>query len=49
MIRLGANVNDLTHISIQGMGRPLVEENRSVAGSMVKESRPPFAPFPESC
>jgi len=40
MIRLCANSNDPTHISMQGMGQPLPEENRSVAGSMVKESRP---------
>ena len=40
MIRLCANTNDPTHISMQGMGQPLPEENRSVAGSMVKDSRP---------
>ena len=40
MIRLGANVTDPTHISMQGMGEPIPDDRHSVAGSMVKESRP---------
>lgn len=40
IIRLGAEMNDPTHISMQGIGDPLPEEHHSVAGSMVKESRP---------
>jgi len=40
IIRLGANDADATHISMQGMGQPIPDENRSVAGSMVKEPLP---------
>jgi len=40
MVRLCANVSDPTHISMQGMGEPIPDENQSVSGSMVKESRP---------
>jgi len=42
MIRLVANVNDPTHISMQGMGEPISDpdEIHSVSGSMVKGSRP---------
>jgi len=40
VIRLGAHATEATHISMQGMGEPIPEENRSISGSMVKESRP---------
>lgn len=40
IIRLGVNSANATHISMQGMGQPIPEENRSVAGSMVKEPLP---------
>jgi hypothetical protein len=37
IIRLGKNATEATHISMQGMGQPIPEDNRSIAGSMVKE------------
>jgi len=40
VLRLGANATDPTHISMQGMGEPIPDDNRSVAGSMVKEPIP---------
>jgi len=40
MIRLGVNGADATHISMQGIGQPIPEENRSVTGSMMKEPLP---------
>ncbi|KAI9436015.1 hypothetical protein H4582DRAFT_1958494 [Lactarius indigo] len=40
VLRMGNLATEATHISMQGMGEPIPEENRSVAGSMVKESLP---------
>jgi len=40
IIRLGINATEATHISMQGMGQPIPEENRSIAGSMTKEPLP---------
>jgi len=40
IIRLGVNAAEATHISMQGMGQPIPEDNRSIAGSMVKEPLP---------
>jgi len=39
--RLIADATEATHISMQGMGAPIPEENRSIAGSVVKEAFPP--------
>ncbi|KAH9041077.1 hypothetical protein EDB85DRAFT_1924102 [Lactarius pseudohatsudake] len=40
VLRMGNLATEATHISMQGMGEPIPDENRSVAGSMVKESLP---------
>jgi len=40
VLRLGVAASDPTHISMEGMGEPIPDENRSVAGSVVKEFRP---------
>jgi len=40
IIRIGVNAAEATHISMQGMGQPIPEDNRSIAGSMVKEPLP---------
>jgi hypothetical protein len=40
VLRLGNLATEATHISMQGMSEPIPEENRSVAGSMVKEAIP---------
>ena len=40
IIRLGINATEATHISMQGMGQPIPEENRSITGSMTKEPLP---------
>jgi hypothetical protein len=40
ILRLGNLATEATHISMQGMSEPIPEDNRSVAGSMVKESLP---------
>jgi hypothetical protein len=41
-MRIGKLATEATHISMQGMGEPVPEENRShsVAGSMTKEPLP---------
>jgi hypothetical protein len=40
VLRLGNLATEATHISMQGISEPIPEENRSVAGSMMKESLP---------
>jgi len=40
VLRMGKLATEATHISMQGMNEPIPEENRSVAGSMVKEPLP---------
>jgi hypothetical protein len=40
VIRMGNLAIDPTHISMQGMGDPIPEDTRSVAGSMTKEPLP---------
>ncbi|KAI0249426.1 hypothetical protein BJV78DRAFT_1227176 [Lactifluus subvellereus] len=40
VLRLGVAATDPTHITMEGMGEPIPEDNRSVTGSVVKESRP---------
>jgi hypothetical protein len=40
VIRIGEDATEATHISMQGMAQPIPEENRSISGSMVKESLP---------
>jgi len=40
VLRIGEDATEATHISMQGMGQPIPEENRSIAESMVKESLP---------
>jgi hypothetical protein len=40
IIRIGEDATEKTHISMQGMGQPIPDDNRSVTGSMVKESLP---------
>jgi len=40
ILRMGNLATEATHISMEGMGEPVPDENRSVAGSMVKEPLP---------
>ncbi|KAI0298788.1 hypothetical protein B0F90DRAFT_1731090 [Multifurca ochricompacta] len=40
VFRMGVTATEATHISMEGMGEAIPEENRSISGSMVKESRP---------
>jgi hypothetical protein len=40
IMRIGNMATEKTHISMEGIGEPVPEENRSVAGSMTKEPLP---------